>query len=213
MKDPGVDTALDSLAAQVRTRPPLPLEEVTELLGRVRRDGAGDARSTLVEHHLGLALDAALSHADSGVDVGDLYQEASVAVVTAVGEYAARSGDAAGLRGYVRRVVDLFVDAAVEREETERRTAEALVTDSRLLDLAEVAMRKQLGRDPTTLELAAVLGWPVERVTVIGDLLAEARARNDESLIPFLDDIAETDDSDGLDEGDREADGDVRRRA
>ncbi len=207
MRDPGVDTALDSLAAQVRTRPPLPLEEVAELLGEVRREGAGDPRTALVEHHLGIALDAALARANSGVDVGDLYQEASIAVVTAVGEYAARSGDAAGLRGYVCRVVDLFVDAAVERELTERRTVEALVEDSRLLDLAEVEMRTQLGRDATSLELAAVLGWPLERVTVIGDLLAEARAQNDASLLPFLDDL---DDIDDLDD-DADAEGHRRR--
>ncbi|HEY2703658.1 MAG TPA: hypothetical protein VGL20_08215 [Candidatus Dormibacteraeota bacterium] len=203
MRDPGVDTALDSLAAQVRTRPPLPLEEVADLLGEVRREGAGDARTALVEHHLGIALDAALARAESGVDVGDLYQEGSIAVVTAVGEYAARSGEAAGLRAYVRRVVDLFVDAAVERELTERRTVEGMVEDSRLLDLAEVGMRKQLGRDATSLELAAVLGWPLERVTVIGDLLAEARAQNDASLLPFLDDLDDIDDLDDDAEGDR----------
>src|SRR4029077_895431 len=113
MEPGGGDTALDSLASQVRTRPPLPLEEGAALLDRVRRDGAGEARAALVEHHLGIALDAALAHAEWRVDVGALYQEASVAVVTAVGEYAERSGDPAGLRGYVRRVVDLHLDAAV----------------------------------------------------------------------------------------------------
>lgn len=199
------DTALDSLAAQVRAHPPLPVAEVTELLGRARRDGGEQARATLVEHHLGIALDAALAHAGTGVDVGDLYQEASVAVVTAVGEYAARSDDAAGLRAYVRRVVDLFVDAAVEREETARQTCEAFVRDSRLLDLAEVEMRHRLGRDATTVELAAALGWSTERVTVIGDLLAEARAQHDASLLPFLDDLDEDIDEDMDEDGDSRA--------
>jgi DNA-directed RNA polymerase specialized sigma subunit len=189
--DPGVDTPLDSLAAQVRSRPPLPLEKVTELLGRAREEEAGEARAALVEHHLGVALEAAIARADSGVDVGDLYQEASVAVVTAVGEYAARQGDPAGLRGYVRRVVDLHVDAAVEREETERQTCEAILAETRLLDAAEVEMRNRLGRDASVTELAALLGWSEERVTVIGRLLHEARARNDETLLPFLDDLEE----------------------
>jgi DNA-directed RNA polymerase specialized sigma subunit len=197
MEPGGVDTALDSLAAQVRTRPPLPLEEVAELLDRVRREGPGAARTALVEHHLGIALDAALARADSGVDVGDLYQEATVAVVTAVGEYAARSGDAAGLREYVRRVVELHVDAAVEREQAERRTREAVIEDSRLLDLAEVEMRHRLGREPTAVELAAALGWSEQRTRVIGELLAEARARHDESLVPFLDDLDDDADGDG----------------
>jgi DNA-directed RNA polymerase sigma subunit (sigma70/sigma32) len=194
MEPGGVDTRLDSLAAQVRARPPLPLEEVTELLGRARRDGDDQARAALVEHHLAVALDAALAHADSGVDVGDLYQEASVAVVTAIGEYAARDGDPAGLQAYVRRVVELHVEAAVEREETERQTCEAIVAETRLLDAAEVEMRRRLGREATTVELAALLGWSSERVTVIGDLLHEARARYDESLLPFLDDVDEEDD-------------------
>ena len=186
MEPTGVDTPLDSLAAQVRSRPPLPLEKVTELLGRANREGDDEARAALVEHHLVVALDAALAHADSGVDVGDLYQEASVAVVTAVGEYAARDGDPAGLQAYVRRVV-----------ETERQTCEAILRETRLLDVAEVEMRNQLGRDPTSVELAAVLGWSEERVGVIGDLLHEARARYDESLLPFLDDLEE--DGDGED--------------
>jgi DNA-directed RNA polymerase sigma subunit (sigma70/sigma32) len=197
MEPTGVDTPLDSLAAQVRSRPPLPLEQVTELLGRARREGDDEARAALVEHHLGVALDAALAHADSGVDVGDLYQEASVAVVTAVGEYAARDGDPAGLQAYVRRVVELHVDAAVEREETERQTCEAILHETRLLDAAEVSMRHQLGRDATVVELAAALGWSEERVGVIGDLLHEARARYDESLLPFLDDLEDESDDDG----------------
>ena len=194
MEPSGVDTRLDSLAAQVRARPPLPLEEVTELLGRARRDGDDQARAALVEHHLGVALDAALAHADSGVDVGDLYQEASVAVVTAIGEYAARNGDPAGLQAYVRRVVELHVEAAVEREETQRQTCEAIVAETRLLDAAEVEMRHRLGREASVTELAAVLGWSEERVTVIGDLLHEARARYDESLLPFLEDLDDEDD-------------------
>ena len=194
MEPSGVDTRLDSLAAQVRARPPLPLEEVTELLGRARRDGDDQARAALVEHHLGVALEAALAHADSGVDVGDLYQEASVAVVTAIGEYAARNGDPAGLQAYVRRVVELHVEAAVQREETQRQTCEAIVAETRLLDAAEVEMRHRLGRDASVTELAAVLGWSEERVTVIGDLLHEARARYDESLLPFLEDLDEEDD-------------------
>lgn len=205
MEASGVDTRLDSLAAQVRSRPPLPLEKVTELLGRARRAGdaeAGEARAALVEGHLGVALDAALARADSGVDVGDLYQEASVAVVTAVDEYAARDGDAAGLRAYVRRVVDLHVDAAVEREETERQTCEAILAETRLLDAAEVEMRKRLGRDPSVTELAALLGWSEQRVATIGDLLHEARARNDLTLLPFLDDLDDVDEEeDGAENG------------
>src|SRR5205807_7672232 len=141
---------------------------------------------TLIRHHLGIALDASLQRGDVGLEIGDLYQEASVAVVTAIEEYAARGGAAAGLDTFLRRVVDLHLDAAVEREEEQRRTDTAVIEDTRLLEAAEVALRHQLGRPATSAELAAALQWPPERVDLLSAMLAEARAINDETLIPFL---------------------------
>jgi DNA-directed RNA polymerase sigma subunit (sigma70/sigma32) len=49
------DTTLDAIAAQVRSLPPLPLDEVHALLDQVRHDGAVAARERLVEHHLRIA--------------------------------------------------------------------------------------------------------------------------------------------------------------
>ncbi len=182
------DTPLDTIAAQARAYPPLPLDEVQALLGRVHGTGGTAAAATLVRHHLGLALDAALQRRDRGLEVGDLYQEGSVAVVTAVDEYAHRGGNAAGLRSYVERVVALHLDAALEREAQERAAGEAFVRDAQRYELVEVDMRHQLGRDPTSIEMAAALQWSVEHVETVGEMLAEARALNDESLLPYLED-------------------------
>jgi len=190
MDHPG-DTLLDSLAAQVRAYPPLPLEATERLLAAARDEPKGTAEGTLIRHHLGIALDASLQRGDVGLEIGDLYQEASVAVVTAIEEYAARGGAAAGLDTFLRRVVDLHLDAAVEREEEQRRTDTAVIEDTRLLEAAEVALRHQLGRPATSAELAAALQWPPERVDLLSAMLAEARAINDETLIPFLDEVEE----------------------
>jgi DNA-directed RNA polymerase sigma subunit (sigma70/sigma32) len=183
------DTILDAIAAQVRAHPPLQQETVIELLSEAHREPRGPAEATLIRHHLGVALDGALARRDRGLDTGDLYQEGSVAVVTAVEEYAARAGDAAGLRAYVKRIVDLHLDAALEREQETKRSEEALVRDSRLLEAAQLELVNRLGREPTTVELAAFLEWTAERVDTLWAMLAEARAINDVTLLPYLDDL------------------------
>jgi DNA-directed RNA polymerase sigma subunit (sigma70/sigma32) len=187
------DSPLDALAAQARGYPPLPLDEVDALLRRTHETGGNAAAATLVRHHLSIALDAALQRRDQGLEVGDLYQEGTIAVVTAVDEYVLRGGDAAGLRSYVERVVTLHLDAAVEREAQERAAGEAFVRDAQRYELAEVELRHQLSRVPTSLELAAALEWSVEHVEAVGEMLAEARALSDESLLPYLDDSADGD--------------------
>jgi len=183
------DSPLDALAAQARSYPPLPDAEVAELLGRIHEDrGAVAAGATLVRHHLAVALDAALERRDRGLELGDLYQEGSVAVVTAVDEYARRGGEASGLRAYVRRVVDLHLDAALEREQEEKEASEAFVRDAQRYELVEVELRRRFGREPTSTEMAAALEWSVEHTETVAEMLAEARALNDESLVSYLDD-------------------------
>lgn len=186
------DSPLDAIAAQVRAYPPLPLDEVDALLQRTHTTGGNAAAAELVRHHLSVALDAALQRKDKGLDVGDLYQEGSIAVVTAVDEYAQRGGNAAGLRSYVERVVALHLDAALEREAGEREAGEAFVRDAQRYELVEVEMRHRLDRQPTPVEMAAALEWSVEHVETVAEMLSEARALNDESLLPYLDDTEES---------------------
>lgn len=191
------DSPLDAIAAQVRSYPPLPLDEVDTLLRRTHETGGNAAAATLVSHHLSVALDAALQRRDQGLEVGDLYQEGTVAVVTAVDEYAQRGGSAVGLRPYVERVVALHLDAALEREAEERAASEAFVRDAQRYELTEVELRGTLGREATSIELAAALQWSVEHVETVAEMLGEARALNDEALLPYLDGNG---DGDGADE-------------
>jgi DNA-directed RNA polymerase specialized sigma subunit len=182
------DSPLDALAAQARSYPPLPDAEVAALLGRAGGESGVAATATLVRHHLALALDAALERSDQGLEVGDLYQEGSIAVVTAVDEYARRGGEASGLRDYVRRVVALHLDAALAREAEEKAASDAFVRDAQRYELAEVDLRRRLAREPTHVEMAAALEWSVEHTEAVAEMLVEARALNDETLLPYLDD-------------------------
>jgi DNA-directed RNA polymerase sigma subunit (sigma70/sigma32) len=192
--DWAADSPLDTIAAQARAYPPLPDARVAELLSRIRDgQGAEGATAELVRHHLSLALDGALARRDRGLELGDLYQEGSIAVVTAVDEYARRGGDPAGLRDYVKRVIDLHLDAALEREAEEKRVAETFIRDARQYELAEAELRNRFAREPTTLEMAAALEWSVEHVEAVAEMLAEARSLNDDSLLPYLDDDIDDD--------------------
>jgi DNA-directed RNA polymerase sigma subunit (sigma70/sigma32) len=183
------DTALDALAAQVRAVPAVDGAGLAALLAEARDDPSGPATARLVEQQLGSVLGAVLARRDSGVDLMDLYQEGSIAATIAVSEYAARGGAGAGLEAYVAKVLNTFLDEVVERDAAQRLADTVLLERVKLLETAELALRRRLEREPAVLELAAALGWTVDEVEVIRAALLEARGAHDAEIVEFLDDI------------------------
>jgi DNA-directed RNA polymerase sigma subunit (sigma70/sigma32) len=183
------DTALDAIASQVRSLRALSSGEVDALLEQARDLPAGPATGRLVEQQLGTVLDAVLTHGGSGVELMDLYQEGSIAATVAVGEYAGRGGSAAGLRRYVTRVVDTFLDDVVKREAAQRLADVLLLERVKLMEAGELGLRRRLEREPTILELAAALGWTPDEVEVVRAVLTRARADYDAEIVEFLDDL------------------------
>src|SRR6202035_3659866 len=98
---------------------------------------------------------------------------------------------ASGLDRFVGRLVASHMDDTIELAAIERASDEAFVRDTEVYEAAEVRARHELGREPTVVELAAELGWPEERVAVVGAMLNEARARYDSEIVEYLDDIDE----------------------
>jgi DNA-directed RNA polymerase sigma subunit (sigma70/sigma32) len=190
------DTELDAIAAQVRSFAPMPASGLEHLLEEARRSPTGPATGGLVEQQLSTVLEAVLARREEGVDLMDLYQEGSIAATVAVGEFATRGGTASALRPYVARVVDTFLDDVIKREAAQKLAATLLLEQIKLLEAAEVVLRRRLERQPTTLELAAALDWTPETVEVVGAVLHEARDTYDAEIVDFLDDI------DGSDAGD-----------
>lgn len=180
------DPDLATLTAQARQYPPLSLAEVARLLPDSAV--AGPAQEQLVQHQLGTALDEAMARRERGVDVVDLYQEATVAAIVAVAQYSARGGEPAGLQRYVARVIGAHLDDAIEEAELERRSDEAFVRDAEAYEAAEVSLRHELGRSATTTELAALLQWPEERVVVVAEAVTNAREIWDSEIVQYLDD-------------------------
>jgi len=183
----------DLLATQARQIAPLSEDETAGLPTEVRLRGRGPALDRLVEHQLAAILTLAESRADRGVEVGDLAQEGTIASVVAVTEYAGRGGPASGLDHFVARLVAIHMDETIHLAALERETAEAFVRDTELYEAAEIRMRNELGRAPTSLEMAARLNWSEERVVTIAGMLHEARAQYDSDIAQYLDDLDEDD--------------------
>ncbi|MGD1052353.1 MAG: sigma-70 domain-containing protein [Candidatus Dormibacteria bacterium] len=194
------DTELDALASQIHAHPKLSTEAVEALISSARA-GVEEANATLMEHSLGAVLTEAVAHRDRGVDLLDLFQEGSLAALVAVEEYVERGGRAAGLTSYVRKVVSLHLDRIIQEHEAAAVEAAELVEDTRLLDVALVALRRHHGREPTPTELAAALQWSPERVELVSGVLAIAREEFDSDIVQYLDDA---DDGDGDGAGERE---------
>jgi DNA-directed RNA polymerase sigma subunit (sigma70/sigma32) len=179
------------LDAKVRSLPALSEPTTTALLSNVRTNGRGPALDELVEHQLAGIIELAEARRGKGVEVSDLTQEGTIAGVVAVLEYAVQGGPAEGLDRFVGRLVASHMDDTIELAAIERAGDEAFVRDTEIYEAAEVRTRHELGRSPTVIELAAELGWPEERVSIVGAILNEARARYDSEIVEYLDDIDE----------------------
>jgi DNA-directed RNA polymerase sigma subunit (sigma70/sigma32) len=182
---------LEVLEAKVRSLPALAESATARLLEDVRLHGRGPALDELVEHQLATILQLAEARSGKGVEVGDLTQEGTIAGVVAVLEYAGQGGPASGLDRFVSRLVASHMDDTVELAAIERAGDEAFVRDTEIYEAAEIRTRHELGRNPTVLELAAELGWPEERVAIVGAILNDARARYDSEIVEYLDDTDE----------------------
>jgi DNA-directed RNA polymerase sigma subunit (sigma70/sigma32) len=184
-------SAPELLVVKARSLPALSESATAELLAEVRVQGRGPALDTLVEHQLAATLDLAAARHGKGVEVGDLTQEGTIAAVVAVLEYAGQGGAAAGLDRFVSRLVASHMDDTIELAAIERAGEEAFVRDTEFYEAAEIRARHEFGREPTTVELAAELGWPEERVAIVGTILNDARARYDSEIVEYLDDVDE----------------------
>lgn len=188
------------LRKQAKRHARLTPAEERALLGK--RDSAATER--LLEHNLDLVVRQAEEHRDRGLGFADLYQEGTVGLVDAIAAYG--SGD---FRDFASLHIGLQMDSLIDAEEADRRRAGAAVEDSQVLDMAEAEFRQRHRRDAEDGEMAAILGWDLERVRQVSLTLDRAREENDAATITFLD---EGGDELGVDFLDDEPEVDPRRR-
>jgi RNA polymerase sigma factor (sigma-70 family) len=179
------DDDVDGYRAQVARYPRLSNEEERRLLSTQGREREA-ANRTLIEHNLYLVFEAADARKERGVPFGDLFQEGTVGLISAVEHYQPGHG---GFHARLVHAISATMDDVLAQTEEAQRNDEAFVTACRLLESAQRLLAGRLSRAATPSELAELLHWDEARVNVILEMLAEAREVHDEELLDYLDDL------------------------
>ena len=172
----------DDYRDQVARYRRLSAEEERRLLATHGREREA-ANRTLIEHNLYLVFDAAVARKKSGVPFGDLFQEGTVGLISAVEHFAEPSPK---FRSRLRLAIGAVMDDILAQTVDAQRNDEAFVTACRLLESADRLLHGRLGRAATAAELARLLQWDESRVKVIRAMLDEARVVHDQELLDYM---------------------------
>jgi len=174
---------------QVDRYPRLSSEEEGRLL-KTRGTSRDAANRTLIEHNLYLVFEAAVARKDRGVPFGDLFQEGTVGLISAVEHYTRADG---GFHSSLVEAISAVMDDVVAQTEEAQKNDEAFVIACRLLESAQRLLSERLERKATPAELAQLLQWEEARVIVILEMLNDASEVHDQELFQYLDDLDDLD--------------------
>src|SRR2546428_4010383 len=177
----------DEIQAQLSRYPRLTTEEERRLLSTHGADRDA-ANRVLIEHNLHLVLEAAQARKGRGVAFGDLFQEGTVGLISAVEHYKPADG---AFHARLVHVIAVTMDDVLAQTEEAQRNDEAFVVACRLLESAQRLLSGRLGRPATTAARAQLLQWEEAPVNVLLGLLGEARDLNDQELPDPIDALAD----------------------
>ena len=180
----------DAIRAEVARYPQLSGGEEQRLLATQGADRDA-ANRVLIEHNLHLVLEAAMARKGRGVAFGDLFQEGTVGLISAVEHYKPADG---AFHARLVHVIAATMDDVLAQTDEAQRNDEAFVIACRLLESAQRLLSERLDRPATAAELARLLQWDEARVTVILAMLGEARTTHDQELLDYLEDLDDVDD-------------------
>jgi RNA polymerase sigma factor (sigma-70 family) len=180
----------DAIRAEVERYPQLSSGEEQRLLATHGADRDA-ANRVLIEHNLHLVLEAAMARKRRGVAFGDLFQEGTVGLISAVEHYKPADG---AFHARLVHVIAVIMDDVLAQTEEAQRNDEAFVIACRLLESAQRLLSERLDRPATPAELAKLLQWDEARVNVILAMLGEARTTHDQELLDYLDELDDVDD-------------------
>lgn len=123
-------------------------EEERELLAKVRQ-GDEAARNRLMEGRLGSVIELVKPYADQGLPMGDLIQEANIALLMAISQY--EGGDFEML---FKEHAEAGLKAALEAQKSELQLEEEMLARVNVLQKVSQRMAEDLGREATVEELA-----------------------------------------------------------
>lgn len=156
---------------------PCTKEEQDQLLKKIAQ-GDDSARERLVEGSLGQLVELAKEYDGQGVLMGDLIQEANIALLTALAEMAG-AGDGNGetsadFEVFLNTSVRPALDAIVEEQKDEKEVGEELAARVNVLQTVSQVLLKELGREATLSELAEKMKMTEDEIRDIMKLALDA---------------------------------------
>lgn len=132
---------------------PCTKEEQDQLLKKAGQ-GDGAARERLVEGSLARLVELAKEYDGRGVLMGDLIQEANMALLTAIAQLEDSENQAEDFESFLNTAVRPVLDAVVEEQKEEKEVGEELAARVNVLQTVSQVLLKELGREATLPELA-----------------------------------------------------------
>lgn len=138
------------------TQSPLltPEEEIT--LTRAAQAGSTEARRRLIESNMRLVINIAKSYNCSSVPLEDLIQEGAIGLMHAVERYDPNKGFR--LSTYATHWIRQAVGRAIDNKSKAIRLPTHVSQALRRIERARLKVMRELGREPTTDQVAAELG-------------------------------------------------------
>ncbi|MAF12268.1 RNA polymerase subunit sigma [Candidatus Poribacteria bacterium] len=162
--------ALSQWIERISQIPLLTQAEEVEIATRVRADDP-DAFQQLVQSNLRLVVKIATRYAHPNVPLVDLIQEGNIGLIQAVERFDPEKGFRFSTYAvwWIRRAIL----RALSYDSRLIRLPEHILAGTSKLDKQSVRMRKDLGREPTTEELARELDTTPEQVELLGSVAYE----------------------------------------
>ena len=166
MHDDVYQLYLDEIAA-IR---PMDTEEESLLLEKLK-SGDTTVRTRLMEGYLPFIAETAKAYADQGLPMGDLVQEANMALIMAADQY--REGD---FKSQVKALADEMIRAALEEQGLETKVEEEMLARVNVLKEVSKRMAEELGREATVAELAEKMKMTEDEIRDIMKLTLDAKS-------------------------------------
>lgn len=157
---------------EVKRIPACTPKEEEELFGQARA-GNEAARQRLLEGMLHYVIELAGEYKNSGLAMGDLVQEANLALLLAL------NGDGSGeFREQVRILAAERIQEALLLQKQERQAEEEIAARVNVLKDISKMMADELGREATVEELAEKMKMSVEEIREIMKVTLDAMSVN-----------------------------------
>ncbi len=147
-------------------------QEEAQLLLKVRM-GDPAAKKRLLEGTLSYTTDLAKNYADRGLPLGDLVQEANLALLTAV-DLVAEGRDQGDFRALVKSQVEASIEAALGEQNQANQAEEELLARVNVLQEVSRRMAEELGREANLAELAGKMKMTEAEIRDIMKLTLDA---------------------------------------